>query len=40
MKVDDIDELIAKQEDFRLPKFIIARKKKYYWVIRDKIFDF
>ena len=39
MTVDDIDELIAKQEDFRLPKFIIARKKKYYWVIRDKIFD-
>ncbi len=36
--IKSADEAIAKQHLFRMPLFIIARKKKYFWEIREKIF--
>jgi DNA repair protein RadD len=34
-----IDDVIQHQHLFRMPLFIIARKKKYFWEIREKIFE-
>jgi DNA repair protein RadD len=34
------DEVIAAQHRLRAPDFVIARKKGYFWAIRDKIFDY
>jgi DNA repair protein RadD len=34
-----IDDVIQHQHIFRMPVFIIARKKKYFWEIREKIFE-
>lgn len=36
--IKDIDDAISHQELFRMPKFVIARHKKYFWQIREKIF--
>ena len=36
--VESIDDVIKLQEHFRMPVFIIARKQKYFWEIREKIF--
>ncbi len=33
------DEILRSQHLFRQPLFVIARKKKYYWEIREKIFE-
>ncbi|MES2857161.1 MAG: DEAD/DEAH box helicase, partial [Bdellovibrionota bacterium] len=38
LEIDSIDDAIMKQSAFRLPMFVIARKQKYYWSIREKIF--
>ncbi|MFK7824954.1 MAG: DEAD/DEAH box helicase family protein [Oligoflexales bacterium] len=34
-----IDDIVEKSEKFRMPMFIVARKKKYFWEIREKVFD-
>jgi DNA repair protein RadD len=39
LEIKSIDEAIQKQTQFRQPVFIIARKQKYFWNIREKIFD-
>ena len=39
VELKGIDEVIRQQNLFRLPVFLIARKKTYYWEIREKIFD-
>lgn len=36
--INDIDEAIALRSKFRAPMFVIARKQKYFWAIREKIF--
>ena len=36
--VSNVDEAIGMHKDFRLPVFVIARKQKKYWKIREKIF--
>jgi DNA repair protein RadD len=36
--VQSIDQIILCQKLFRIPQYIIARKEKYYWRIREKIF--
>jgi DNA repair protein RadD len=36
--IGSIDDVIDKQSQFRLPMFVIARKQKYYWEIREKVF--
>jgi DNA repair protein RadD len=33
-----IAEVIKKKNSFRIPTFVIARKQKYFWSIREKIF--
>lgn len=34
-----VDEVLAAQGQFRMPVFIIARKQKKFWIIREKIFE-
>lgn len=36
--VNSVDEAIALKDRFRMPLFLIARKQKEYWKIREKIF--
>ena len=33
-----IEEVLSRTNQFRLPLFIIARKHKYYWRVREKVF--
>lgn len=33
------EEAIEAQDQFRMPRFVIARKQQKYWQIREKIFD-
>ncbi len=39
LSIQSIDDVLQLQRQFRLPMFLIARKKKYYWDIREKIFE-
>ena len=39
LEIGSVDEALGSQEKFRTPMFVIARKQKYYWTIREKIFD-
>lgn len=34
-----VDEAISLLKSFRLPMFVIARKQKHFWAIREKIFE-
>ncbi len=36
--IKNADDVLNAQTHFRLPMFVIARKQKYYWEIREKIF--
>ena len=36
--IKNADDVIRLEKNFRLPMYIIARKDKYYWEIREKIF--
>lgn len=36
--IKTIDDVISKQELFRMPQIVLARKKKFFWEIREKIF--
>ncbi len=38
LKINSIDQAISLKNRFRLPMFIIARKQKHFWKIREKIF--
>ena len=38
LDIASVDEAIRLQKQFRLPMFIIARKQKHFWKIREKIF--
>lgn len=33
-----VDEIISNKNKFRLPMFIVARKQKHFWKIREKVF--
>lgn len=37
--ITSVDDAIAQRERFRIPSFVIARKQKYFWQIREKIFS-
>ena len=37
--VKGIADVLGKIDRFRKPMFVIARKQKYFWAIREKIFD-
>jgi DNA repair protein RadD len=39
VNVNSIDDALINREHFRTPMFVIARKNKYYWEIREKIFN-
>lgn len=38
-KVSSVDDALRHQQQFRLPLFVIARKKTHYWQIREKVFE-
>ena len=38
LAIDSIDSAILHHERFRLPLFVVAHKKKYFWKIREKVF--
>ncbi|MNL10727.1 hypothetical protein D3C87_1315350 [compost metagenome] len=37
--VKNVDEALKEKPKFRQPMFVIARKQKYFWSIREKIFE-
>lgn len=39
LQVSSAEDAIAKQHLFRIPSFVIARKQKYFWKVREKIFE-
>lgn len=39
LKLQSIDEVLGNLHHLRMPMFVIARKKKYFWEIREKIFE-
>ncbi len=39
LKLLSVDDVLKHQQLFRLPMFVIARKKTYFWQIREKIFE-
>ena len=39
LKISSADDVLKNQRLFRMPLFVIARKKPYYWQIREKIFE-
>ena len=36
--IKNLEDALEHQDQFRMPLFIIARKKKHFWTIREKIF--
>jgi DNA repair protein RadD len=38
LEITTVDEAIANSKKFRLPMFIVARKHKQFWKIREKLF--
>lgn len=36
--INSVDDVLSAQKNFRLPLFLIARKQKHFWEIREKIF--
>ena len=46
-RTQDLNEAVTSAEqavelccDFKAPDFVIARKKKFYWQVQSKIFDY
>ncbi len=39
LEIKSVDEAVSMRERFRTPMFVIARKQKYFWAIREKIFE-
>jgi len=38
LKIDNAEDVLRNQNHFRKPMYVIARKQKHYWEIREKIF--
>ncbi len=36
--IKNIDHAMEARDEFRMPMYVVARKKKYFWRIREKIF--
>jgi DNA repair protein RadD len=39
LQIRSVDEVLKQSEAFRMPLFVIARKNKQFWAIREKIFE-
>jgi DNA repair protein RadD len=39
LQIRSVQEALKNRAHFRAPLFVIARKKKYFWAIREKIFN-
>jgi DNA repair protein RadD len=39
VKINSADDVIRNRKNFRDPMFVIARKDKHFWAIREKIFE-
>ena len=40
IKISSVEQALSFSDDFPYPDFVIARKQKYYWRIKDRIFDY
>jgi len=40
IKITSVEQALATSTYFPFPDFVIARKQKYYWRIKDRIFDY
>jgi len=40
LKINDLQEALKLAKVFPCPDFVVARKQKYYWRIRNRIFDY
>lgn len=38
LSIHSVEDALSKQSSFRMPMFVIARKKKHYWEVREKVF--
>ena len=38
ISISNADDVMKAKSQFRMPMFVIARKQKYYWEVREKIF--
>ena len=38
LEIRSVDDAVHSQNQFRMPQFVVARKKKYFWEVREKIF--
>lgn len=38
ISINNADDVMKAKNKFRIPMFVIARKQKYYWEVREKIF--
>jgi DNA repair protein RadD len=36
--IANVEDVLKNQKRFRMPMFVIARKKAYYWEVREKVF--
>lgn len=39
LTIKNVEDVLANQTRFRQPMFVIARKQKYFWSIKEKIFE-
>ena len=39
LSIQNIEDVLKNKKHFRQPMFVIARKQKHYWSIREKIFE-
>jgi len=37
---DSAEQILRDQHNLNAPDFVIARKQKYYWQVKDKVFDY
>lgn len=40
IEITQVDQVLKNADHFPSPDFVIARKQKYYWKIKDRIFDY
>lgn len=39
IQLENIQDILSVQDKFRMPMYVIARKKKHFWQIQEKIFN-
>ncbi len=39
IQIKSVEDVLRQKDQIRKPLFVVARKQKYFWSIREKIFD-